>query len=64
MIDTKHNVQTECKICRAFPFIYAPEKNHLMVSVILTLIYFKVIQNGVKPFLNETVIKSCFHVDL
>ena len=24
----------------------------------------KVIQNGVKPFLNETVKKSCFHVDL
>ena len=23
----------------------------------------KVIQNGVKPFLNETVKKSCFHVD-
>ena len=24
----------------------------------------KVIQNGVKPFLNETLKKSCFHVDL
>ena len=24
----------------------------------------KVIQNGVKPFLNETVKKSCFHIDL
>ena len=24
----------------------------------------KVIQNGVKPFLNETVKKSCFHLDL
>ena len=23
----------------------------------------KVIQNGKKPFLNETVKKSCFHVD-
>ena len=28
------------------------------------LIVFKVTQNGVKPFLNETVKKSCFHVDL
>ena len=24
----------------------------------------KVIQNGVKPFINEIVNKSCFHVDL
>ena len=26
--------------------------------------FVKVIQNGVKPFLNETVKKSCFHVEL
>ena len=26
--------------------------------------FVKVIRNGVKPFLNETVKKSCFHVDL
>ena len=25
---------------------------------------FKVIQNGVKPFINEIVKKSCFHVDI
>ena len=26
--------------------------------------FIKVIQNGVKPFLNETVKKSCFNIDL
>ena len=30
----------------------------------LVLDFLKVIQNGVKPFLNEIVKKSCFHVDL
>ena len=29
-----------------------------------TLTFVKVIQNGVKPFINEIVKKSCFHVDL
>ena len=34
------------------------------MGTIFRTLQVKVIQNGVKPFLNETVKKSCFHVDL
>ena len=43
--------------------IFMKEKFCILIRISLKFVL-KVIQNGVKPFINEIVKKSCFHVDL
>ena len=48
-------------VLRTFTIRIVLNKN---ISILLVRSTVKVIHKGVKPFLNETVKKSCFHVDL
>ena len=59
-VDSAHKVPVMRK---AFPYHDVIQLSE-MVVLIRTQRELKVIQNGVKQFLNETVKKSCFHVDL